>query len=59
VLAGRRVWTLTDEGEPREERLFLHREGDGDVSYFLSNASGDTKLETLALIFRWPMYENS
>jgi SRSO17 transposase len=45
----RRVWTLTDEDQVRREWLFLHREDDGDVSYFLSNAPEDTKLETLAL----------
>jgi SRSO17 transposase len=51
--AARRVWTLTDEGQVRREWLFLHREEDGDVSYFLSNAPEDTKLETLALWRSW------
>lgn len=45
----RRVWTLTDEGEARQEWLFLHRKQDGSVDYFLSNAPDDTKLENLAL----------
>ncbi|MCL0079117.1 IS701 family transposase [Dehalococcoidia bacterium] len=44
-----RVWTLTDDGRVRQEWLFIHREKDGDCSYFLSNAPADTPLETLAL----------
>lgn len=47
--AALRVWTVSDEGEAREEWLFLHREGDGSVRYFLSNAPEDTELGTLAL----------
>jgi len=47
--AARMVWTLTDEGQVRQEWLFLHREEDSAISYFLSNAPEDTKLETLAL----------
>jgi SRSO17 transposase len=43
----RRVWTLTDDGQVRQEWLFIHREKDSD--YFLSNAPVDTPLETLAL----------
>jgi SRSO17 transposase len=46
--AARRVWTITEEGQVREEWLFLRREQDGSVSYALSNASADTPLETLA-----------
>ncbi|MCL0050871.1 hypothetical protein M1N22_03420 [Dehalococcoidia bacterium] len=44
-----RVWTLTDDGQVRQEWLFIHREKDGDYSYFLSNAPANTPLETLAL----------
>jgi len=45
----RRVWTLTDDGQVRQEWLFIHREKDSDYSYFLSNAPADAPLETLAL----------
>lgn len=46
--AARRVWTITEAGQVREEWLFLRREQDGDLSYSLSNAPADTTLETLA-----------
>ncbi len=46
--AARRVWTLTESGQVREEWLFLRREQDGDLSYSLSNAPADTPLATLA-----------
>lgn len=46
--ASLRVWTVA-AGEAREEWLFLHREREGRVKYFLSNAPEDTGLGTLAL----------
>ncbi|MCL0084375.1 hypothetical protein M1N82_02405, partial [Dehalococcoidia bacterium] len=35
-----RVWTLTED--VCQERLFIHREKDGDYSYFFSNAPANT-----------------
>jgi len=46
--AARRVWTITDEGEVREEWLFLRQEADGQITAALSNAPADTPLEKLA-----------
>ena len=51
--AARRVWTVTEEGQVREEWLFIHREPDGSLSYSLSNAAEDTPLEELALWHSW------
>jgi len=48
--AARRVWTLTDVGQIREEWLFLRQESDGTFSFSLSNAPIDTPLSQLA---RW------
>ena len=48
--AARRVWTLTDVGQVREEWLFLRQETDGTFSFSLSNAPIDTPLAQLA---RW------
>lgn len=48
--AARRVWTVTDAGQVREEWLFLRREDDGSCSYSLSNAPANTPLTQLA---RW------
>jgi len=47
--AARRVWTITAEGQVREEWLFLRQEENGKLSYALSNAPADTPLEKLAL----------
>jgi SRSO17 transposase len=47
--AARRVWTITEDGQVREEWLFLRKEADGSLSYALSNAPADTPLEKLAL----------
>jgi SRSO17 transposase len=51
--AARRVWTVTEGGEVREEWLFIRHESDGPPSYSLSNAAEDTPLETLALWRSW------
>lgn len=47
--AAHRVWTLTPEGEVREEWLFIRREGDDTFSFSLSNAPVSTPLAQLAL----------
>jgi SRSO17 transposase len=51
--AARRVWTITEDWEVREEWLFIRRESDGSLSYSLSNAAEETPLETLALWRSW------
>ena len=48
--AARRVWTVTQAGQVREEWLFIRRESDGTFSFSLSNAPPDTPLVQLA---RW------
>jgi len=48
--AARRVWTVTQAGQVREEWLFIRRENDGTFSFSLSNAPADTPLAQLA---RW------
>jgi SRSO17 transposase len=40
--AARRVWTITAEGQVREEWLFLRKEADGSLSDALSHAPADT-----------------
>jgi SRSO17 transposase len=47
--AARRVWTVTEAGQVREEWLFIRRETDGTFSFSLSNAPADTPLAQLAL----------
>jgi SRSO17 transposase len=44
---GRRVWTISDEWEVREEWLVVHRLSDGTMHYSLSNATADTLLKTM------------
>lgn len=51
--AARRVWTITEEVEVREEWLFIRRKSDGTLSYSLSNAPEDTPLKKLALWRSW------
>jgi SRSO17 transposase len=46
--AARRVWTITDAGDVREEWLFIRREDDGSHSFSLSNAPTATPLDQLA-----------
>lgn len=48
--AARRVWTVPQAGQVREEWLFIRRESDGTFSFSLSNAPADTPLVQLA---RW------
>jgi SRSO17 transposase len=43
----RRVWTITDDGEVREEWLVVHRQSNGKTHYSLSNAAGDASLLTI------------
>ena len=43
--ATRRVWTITEKGQVREEWLFIRRESDGTHSYSLSNAPADGSTE--------------
>jgi SRSO17 transposase len=40
----RRVWTITNDWEVRQEWLVVHRQSDGKMHYSLSNASEDTPL---------------
>jgi len=47
--AARRVWTITEAGQVREEWLFVRREPEGTLSFSLSNAPPDTPLAQLAL----------
>jgi SRSO17 transposase len=47
--AARRVWTIPEAGQVREEWLFVRREADGTLSFSLSNAPTDTPLARLAL----------
>lgn len=42
------VWTITDEGRVRRERLFMRREPDNSITYALSNEPETTPLSTLA-----------
>ena len=44
----RRVWVVTEQGQVREEWLFLHRESDGSIRYSLSNAAVEMPLAQLA-----------
>jgi SRSO17 transposase len=43
----RRVWTVTDDWEVREEWLVVHRQSDGKMHYSLSNAPVDTPVKTM------------
>jgi SRSO17 transposase len=43
------VWTITQDGKVRRERLFMRREADDSISYSLSNAPEKVPLSTLAL----------
>ena len=43
----RRVWTITNDWEVREEWLVVHRQSDGTVYYSLSNAPADAPLKTM------------
>lgn len=43
----RRVWTISDAWEVREEWLVVHRQSDGKIHYSLSNAPADTPLKTM------------
>jgi len=43
----RRVWTISNDWEVREEWLVVHRQSDGKQQYSLSNAAADTPLLTL------------
>lgn len=47
--AARRVWTITEKRQVREEWLFIRRERDDTFSFSLSNASAETPLSQLAL----------
>lgn len=47
--AARRVWTITEQGQVRQEWLFIRREADNTFSFSLSNAPADTPLAQLAL----------
>ena len=47
--AARRVWTITEKGQVREEWLFIRREPDDTWSFSLSNAPRETPLNQLAL----------
>ena len=51
--AARRIWTITEKNQVREEWLFIHRESDGSHSYSSSNAPADTPLSQLALWRSW------
>ncbi len=44
-----RVWTLTPDLQVREEWLFIREEDDGTFTFSLSNATGSTSIEQLAL----------
>jgi SRSO17 transposase len=46
--SARRVWTVSDEGQVREEGLLLRRTSEGRVQYALSNAEAEVGLENLA-----------
>jgi len=43
----RRVWTITDDWQLREEWLLVHRQAGGKRHYSLSNANADTALVTM------------
>lgn len=43
----RRVWTISDDWEVREEWLVVHRQSDGKMHYSLSNAAADASLSTM------------
>jgi SRSO17 transposase len=43
----RRVWTISDAWEVREEWLVVDRQSDGKKRYSLSNAAADTPLKTM------------
>jgi len=43
----RRVWTITNKWEVREEWLVVHRQSNGKTHYSLSNATADTPLRTI------------
>lgn len=51
--AARRVWTITERGQVREEWLFIRCESAGTHSYSLSNAPAGTPLSQLALWRSW------
>lgn len=42
------VWTITEDGQVRRERLFMRREPDNSVTYALTNEPETTPLSTLA-----------
>lgn len=42
------VWMISEKGRGRRERLFIHRESDGDMAFSLSNEPEDTPLAILA-----------
>ena len=42
------VWTITQQGQVRRERLFLRREPDESITYALTNEPETTPLSTLA-----------
>jgi len=46
----RRVWTISDHWQVREEWLVVHRLSDGKMRYSLSNAAADTPLK---IIVQW------
>src|SRR5262249_53082231 len=43
----RRVWTITNKWEVREEWLVVHRQGNAKIQQSLSNATTDTPLQTI------------
>ena len=43
----RRVWTISNKWEVREEWLVVHRQSNGKMQYSLSNATADTPLLTI------------
>jgi SRSO17 transposase len=43
----RRVWTISDDWEVREEWLVVYRQSDGKMRYSLSNAPADAFLKTM------------
>jgi SRSO17 transposase len=44
---GRRVWTITNKWQVREEWLVVHRQSNGKTHHSLSNATADTPLRTI------------
>ena len=43
----RRVWTISNDWEVREEWLVVHRQSDGKMHHSLSNAPADAPLQTM------------